>query len=375
MKQKLKSVAECLYRAEPSGVYYAIYKREGKQIKRSLKTRDPALAKRRRRELESKVEQLDSNRTNATFGHVLGHYRKTALAAKTIKGSTRSDIENRIQRIIEFWPDDLERTRIADITTSDCELWFAARRKANGRWSKGTISPQRLNSELGILKEIFEFAKREHYTFDNPVTPLKWSKVPKPKVVPPTREQFAKLIAQLRATHNGNAADFCELLAYSGMRCNEAASLLWADVDFDGSRFTVTGGEKGTKNGQTRVVPLFQPMRDLLLRIRKEQGDVSATNRIMKIWQCWDRMKFACRDAGLPHFSHHDLRHFFCSNAIEQNVPYHVVAAWLGHLDGGQLVCETYGHLRQGHSDEMAQKMTFMVDPTDSKVVPFAQSA
>ena len=44
--QILNKVAECLYR-NGHGVYFAIVKVNGKQIKRSLKTDDSALAKRR----------------------------------------------------------------------------------------------------------------------------------------------------------------------------------------------------------------------------------------------------------------------------------------------------------------------------------------
>ena len=41
MQQQLNRVADNLYRSESSSVYYAIFFRDGKQIKRSLKTTDP----------------------------------------------------------------------------------------------------------------------------------------------------------------------------------------------------------------------------------------------------------------------------------------------------------------------------------------------
>jgi len=69
----------------------------------------------------------------------------------------------------------------------------------------------------------------------------------------------------------------------------------------------------------------------------------------------------ACRNAALPHFTHHHLRHFFCSNAIEAGVDFKAIAGWLGHKDGGLLAAKTYGHLRDEHSALMAKKMTFAV--------------
>jgi hypothetical protein len=49
-------VGECLYRIHAGG-YYALIKVGGKQIKRSLRTHDQALAKRRRKELREKATE------------------------------------------------------------------------------------------------------------------------------------------------------------------------------------------------------------------------------------------------------------------------------------------------------------------------------
>jgi hypothetical protein len=35
------------------------------------------------------------------------------------------------------------------------------------------------------------------------------------------------------------------------------------------------------------------------------------------------------------------------------------VSRWLGHKDGGALAMKVYGHLRDQHSVDMAQKVTF----------------
>ena len=44
--------------------------------------------------------------------------------------------------------------------------------------------------------------------------------------------------------------------------------------------------------------------------------------------------------------------------AIEKGVDFKTIAAWVGHKDGGVLVAQTYGHLRDTHSKEMAKLMT-----------------
>ena len=50
--------AENLYRLDTSGGYYALVKRGNKQFRRSLKTGDFALAKRRLREFQGKASKL-----------------------------------------------------------------------------------------------------------------------------------------------------------------------------------------------------------------------------------------------------------------------------------------------------------------------------
>ena len=50
-------IAENLYRHN-NGMYYCLFKKNGKQFRKSLKTSDPALARRRRDEERDKVERL-----------------------------------------------------------------------------------------------------------------------------------------------------------------------------------------------------------------------------------------------------------------------------------------------------------------------------
>ena len=55
-------VAQNLYRLESSKTYYALFKRGGKQIRKSLKTTDAALARRRLVDLRDKVSRLNQTK-------------------------------------------------------------------------------------------------------------------------------------------------------------------------------------------------------------------------------------------------------------------------------------------------------------------------
>jgi integrase len=350
MKQTLKRVGECLCRSHESGVYYARVRRGRKLITRSLKTRSREVANWRLNQFLGKSSHLKPSLAGATYAEVVQAFRDTALAALTLKPASREDYEHRLKALVREWPGrDLNRTRIRDITIADCEKWFAKRRPQ--------VGAQRLKNERNLLKNVFEFAKREGYTMENPAASLPRVRVPKSKAVPPTRAQFLHLVGQLRARHNTDAVEMVELLAYSGMRVSEAAGLRWADVDTDRRRFRVAGKGRGAE--EYDEVPLFPAMRELLARIRQARGPVQPSDRVLRIRQCRDALAGACQAAGLPRFSHHDLRHFFCSEAIEKGIDFKTIAGWLRHKDGGMLAATTYGHLRSDHSDEMAEKMLF----------------
>jgi hypothetical protein len=67
-KAVFHKVAQNWYRLESSRRYYALFKRAGKQIRRSLKTTDPLLARRRLKEFGSKVSRRSLSLPASRFG-------------------------------------------------------------------------------------------------------------------------------------------------------------------------------------------------------------------------------------------------------------------------------------------------------------------
>ena len=147
-----------------------------------------------------------------------------------------------------------------------------------------------------------------------------------------------------------------KLLATSGMRLSEATNIKWGAIDFERDHFVVSGGEVGTKNRQIRTVPLFPAMRKFL-ESTFDLDEVPRDEYLFKFMSAIAALDTASRIAGLPRFTHHCLRPFFVSNAIEKGIDFKTIANWIGHKDGGLLVAKTYGHLRDSHSHEMAKLM------------------
>ena len=61
-----QKVGECLYRYS-NGVYYARIRVEGKEIKRSLETTDPALARRKLADFRNEQRQIDRSQGKLTL--------------------------------------------------------------------------------------------------------------------------------------------------------------------------------------------------------------------------------------------------------------------------------------------------------------------
>ena len=349
LKRPFRKVGENLYRLKSSGTYYALLKRGGKQIRKSLGTKDKELAIRNLGELRERVGRLNNDKDlrNITFEELTSRW--LAVKSPSLKASSISRIKRCIKGLIPFF----ENRAFKNVDRRLCEDWLTRRGQK--------ISASSYNQERNVLTALFKYAIDLGIVLDNVAADaLPTRPVRNKRAVIPTNKQFDLLAQTMRQSdaRGIHGANLVELLAYSGMRLNEGINLLWKDVDFDRGCFTVTGGETGTKNHEIRTVPLFPAMRELLERIQRSAAP-NAETRIIPITDAKTLMRNSSRKAGLPSFTHHDMRHYFCSNAIEAGIDFKVIAGWLGHKDGGLLVAKTYGHLRDAHSYEMAKRMTF----------------
>jgi integrase len=358
-----KKVGENLYRHAPSGNYYALLKRGGKQFRRSLKTSDRALAHRRLVNLRQKIANLTLTDTrNANFDALATSWLDGTRHA--LKPATISRREVCIKGLAPFF----RNVPIRNISMAQCDKWLEKR--------GNSISASSFAQELDTLRLILDYAVKRGLLLDNPAASIKRRKIVSKRIVVPTREQFRSIIAAVRDGENlfgsqgrgKDGADLLELLAYSGCRLREATELRWKDVDFERSCITVTGGEGGTKNHETRTVPMAPALKELLNRLN-EQRLPDPTDTISVTKDAKKCLRTACRKLELPHFTHHDLRHFFATTCIESGVDIPTISRWLGHKDGGALAMRVYGHLRQEHSFEMSRRVNFETKPASENVV------
>ena len=353
MQVILKNVGECLARAEGSGIYYAILKNKGRQIRKSLRTTSRPMAERERDRLRAGVRQL------RVVGGSFKAVAELAIGTK-MSGKKPSSLKRRLVSLRHIMP-WFEKKLIASIKPEDIDTFVTERSEQVGN--------RTFNLDLETLHMVFRFAIARGMILDNPASHVERRKLEHRQPIIPTKEEFSLLVSTIRKIDPRAcySADLLELLAYSGMRVGEAAtSLKWRHVDFQRRTLHITGGAGGTKNHHERTIPLFPSLEKFLVDLKERRMRQLKLRRlddfsVVPILSAKIAINSACKAANLQHFHHHLCRHFFCSNAIEENIDFRTIAGWLGHSDGGILVAKTYGHLRDAHSRTMADKMTFSV--------------
>ena len=177
--------------------------------------------------------------------------------------------------------------------------------------------------------------------------------------------------AALQASVNGaKFCDYVRLMAYCGGRMSETLRLRWEDVDFE--RETLCLGADGlAKNKEPRKVN-FNPQLKAHLRVmhdkrtsdtwlfpsaqRGNEGKAAKSFRETLI----KARRAAGQDGprGVAVGFHH-MRHLFASYCVMSNVDTMTIAKWMGHKDGGKLICEVYRHLCEDHLKHAAEQVQF----------------
>jgi len=191
----------------------------------------------------------------------------------------------------------------------------------------------------------------------------------------PEPDQFLALVKKVRTAgsrDSDNCGDAIEFFSYAGPRLNEAARIYGRDCSFVKNEIVIRGDLiTGTKNWEIRRVPMIPEMRKLLERLKAECSEQEFLNNpVLGVRKFNRSLKNACTKLRLHHLTHHDLRHLFATRCIESGVDIPTVAKWLGHKDGGVLAMQTYGHLRDKHSANMAEKVIFGEVATPDVVPP-----
>ena len=351
-----------LVRNVSSGNYYARFRVKGKLVWRCLNTDRVSVAQLRladelKKEREKSASGLAVSRGRMAVGDAVTAYKQRLQGSPQLKAKTKFYHEQRLAAILKSWP-GLERMDLSRVTKTDCLTWAAK----FGQERAATT----FNHSLGILRQVFEIGIESGARYDNPARSIKRVTERTQKLRLPEPVQFDRFIKEIETAGSGHSkpcACLVRFLAFGGFRITEARYITWADCDFERNVITVRGEpETGTKGaGDPRTVPMIPEMEQLLKRLRAQRPGDTTEFPVMRVHECQKAMDRAARIVGMERITHHDLRHLFATRCIESGVDIPTVSRWLGHKDGGALAMRVYGHLRDHHSTEMAQKVSFSV--------------
>lgn len=235
-----------------------------------------------------------------------------------------SDMETRLRLHLDPY---FRGRRLTAITTADVRSYIASRQCTKA--SAGTI-----NRELTHLKRMFTLARQAGKILQTPHIPmLKENNV---RTGFFESSQIECVIEKL-PTYAQPLVRFAYL---TGWRSSEIYGLQWRNIDFVGHQIRLDPGT--TKNGEGRVFPMTNDLRELLsgqrakaTRIERERGRIVTSVFIFEsgapiksIRHSWT---VACRAAGVPGRLLHDLRRTAVRNLVRANIPERVAMKLTGH--------------------------------------------
>lgn len=199
-----------------------------------------------------------------------------------------------------------------------------------------------INYKLSALKKYNEFLVDRGIQSDIVITKNMMIKVQQEYASPATLSE--KEVNQLRQTilENGSKRDLSlvNLLAFTGLRISEALSIKLIDCQgiFQTHELLIRNG-KGNK--QRTVYPndkVLNSLRDYLnerskFKTASESDFLFVSNKNPQLDRITVNKMFHnyCKIAKIPNITPHQLRHFFCSNALEKGFTVAEVASIAGH--------------------------------------------
>ncbi|MCP4383578.1 MAG: site-specific integrase [Hyphomicrobiales bacterium] len=178
------------------------------------------------------------------------------------------------------------------------------------------------------------FAVSRHLRLDNPVRGVKRYPDKKGETFLSSAE-LAKIGAALtQLEHDGanpSAIAIIRLLAFTGARKSEIASLRWSEVDLERGYLRLGDSKTGEK-----IIPIGAPACEVLANVDVVEGSeyVFPASRGCGRFQGVERVWRKVRDvAGFPTLRLHDLRHSFASVGLARGDALPIIGAILGHTD------------------------------------------
>lgn len=194
------------------------------------------------------------------------------------------------------------------------------------------------NFAMRVMRSVLNFgkAKYEKAIDENPVSLLRkaclWHKI-KPRKDHIKSIELKSFFDGLEKLDSELTRDYLKLLLFTGLRREEAASLPWADVDFNERTITI----RETKNNCIHLIPMSDYIEGLLKRRYKKRGDdtfvFQSSGKKGYIADVKRQMANLRKKTGIADLKVHGLRRTFATIAESQEIPIVSLKRLLNHKE------------------------------------------
>jgi integrase len=351
------------------GIYCAEFWHSGQHCRRSLKTANFEIARRRAVELEHALaagqgHPLDPTpRKPITLAQAKDEYLG-AKRAEAKKSRTITKYTDWLKSFTEF----AERKGIRTLQQVDAQL-FEAYQLAR----KSTHKPRTMRTGLMIVKQWFKWCSGggREYLAKNPLAFCKISPVYEAPKFTPTPQQVDAILAAATGDRKAQYA----IAAFAGLRAEEVQMLSVRSIDLEGNWIHVLGREGWIpKTHQARKIPIHPRLRNVLEGISRAvrpyffcaPASLKYPNggHRVSMKRANDDLQKLVRTLGFPvgrkdnGIVLHSLRHYFETQCVDSGVPQFVVDVWMGHV-GQRAMGRTYYGLTDVKSQDYMKQVRF----------------
>lgn len=334
-------LAEPYLWVHPNGTYYACWRQDNKNRRKSLRTQDEAKAKRRFR-----------------------NFKRDLLAGRL------THIETGVKKKLYEFADELVAHKEATTADETAYLYSVALEKAKVSWKdiplqhitgrhidalildmvKEGLEPPTINKNIRHIKASLNKA----YEWDYITKPAKFPKPLEEKEQSRylTIKDLQKLFAVITDLE---FADFCEFSAYSALRISEIIRLAPSDVDNPEGFLRVSEEQK---NKTEYRIPINKHMRAIIDRCLSRRKGKPTLFRFKK--RSWPSQKFkkCVRKAGLKDsYRFHDLRHTYGSHMAMRGKNVLTIKELMRHKDISSTM--KYAKLSPEHLKEASEDLSY----------------
>lgn len=248
--------------------------------------------------------------------------------------------------MLKVWSLYLGERKPVQIKSRDImEAWQALSRERK-------LAPGTANTYLGVLSSFFGVMEKKWFVIEkNPVVSVARNRAVPARCRYLSAEERGRLMKEVEGYPKLEVIVWIAM--YTGMRKSEILNMRWENVDLNIGQVLLYG----TKNGETRCVPLVGPALAALVRWgeQNEQKTGLVFPTIGKrnyIEYDWKKVR---AKAGLADVHFHDLRHTAASYLAMSGATHLEIAEVLGHKSL-QMV-KRYSHLSESHTRSVLERM------------------